>query len=111
MDGYLLVGVCMGCKKPELRSYVDKKTNENKTFREAVLGISVSKFGGFPSERETVYLKISEAQIDAGLVELFNSLIDKRLTLSIYQRPWISAKGNLGLETKLSGDGHPLLED
>ncbi len=111
MDGYLLVGVCMGCKKPEIVSYVDKKTQEKKSFSQAILGISISKFGGFPSERVTVYLKVSGRQIDDGLVELFNSLEGKRLTLSVYHDAYLSAKGNVGVETRLSGDGHPLLVD
>lgn len=106
MQGLLLVGECLGCKS-EQKSFTDKVSGQSKVFEEVMLGIKIPKHNGFDGDTETVVVNLSKSQIDAKLSELLNGLKGKILTFSVYQEAWSSAK-NVGIRTKLSGNGLPL---
>lgn len=56
----------------------------------------------------TTGIRLSKKQLDSGIRDLYDNLKGKQVCIPVYNRPWKSAAGNVGMDTWLSQDGKPI---
>lgn len=96
-------GQCLG-----VRSHQRKSNNPNEQPKtDWFLGITSDKSNGFPGEKETTSIRISENHVREGLSQLYSQLSGKQILVPVFASGFAGRNGVV-IEYWLSGDGKPL---
>lgn len=98
----LLTGYCHGYK-------ANKRTVGPNEFTDNLLLVEVQDINQFGiAETKTIGIKLSKADIDAGIHHVYDGLKGKQVTAPVRVGPWASKAGNAGFDYWLSGDRRPV---
>lgn len=98
----LLTGLCHGYK-------ANKRTVGANEFTDHLLLIEVQDTNQFGiPETKTVGIKLSKADMDAGIQHPYEAIKGKAVTVPVRVGPWASKAGNAGYDFWLSGDRKPV---
>ena len=98
----LLTGLCHGFK-------ANTRKVGNNEFTDNLILLEVQDKNQYGiDETKTVGIKLSKADVEAGLQHLYDQLKGKALTVPVRVGPWASKAGNAGFDFWLSGDRKPV---
>jgi hypothetical protein len=98
----LLTGLCHGYK-------ANKRTVGANEFIDHLVLVEVQDTNQFGiPETKTVGIKLSKADIEAGIQHMYDQIKGKPLTVPVRVGPWASKAGNAGFDFWLSGDRKPV---
>ena len=98
----LLTGLCHGFK-------ANSRVVGNNTFTDNLILLEVQDTNQYGiQETKTVGIKLSKADVEAGLQHLYDQLKGKPVSIPVRVGPWASKAGNAGFDFWLSGDRKPV---
>lgn len=98
----LLTGLCHGYK-------ANQRTVGANQFTDHLLLIEVQDTNQFGiAETKTVGIKLSKADVEAGIQHVYEQYKGKPVTAPVRVGPWASKAGNAGFDFWLSGDRRPV---